>query len=177
MRHFLIAPLLAAVLLGLAGIARAGDPIFTPLMISLATPVQAPSPDADVGGLRLDVIYGVCANFDGLDLGLAGRATGHANGLQLAALANIVDGDGTGVQVAAVSFVKSRYVGLQVGVVNYALQAKTLQIGFYNGGGHVEGCQIGVINTAQTLFGLQIGLVNVIRDNDIPFIPLVNGYF
>ena len=52
-----------------------------------------------------------------------------------------------------------------------------LQIGAYNHATHMDGLQIGVINYANTAYGLQIGLINVIEDNDVPFLPIINGYF
>ena len=42
----------------------------TPVMVSLVTPVQAPSRDYDVTGFRLSLIYGECQEFIGLDIGI-----------------------------------------------------------------------------------------------------------
>jgi len=150
---------------------------YTPFMLSFVTPLQVPPRDFDVGGLRISLVYGECHDFDGLDLAVVGRARGHGNGLQAAGLANIVDGNGLGLQVAPVNAVKGEYDGLQIGVANYAAQAQAFQIGFYNGAQHIEGCQLGVINTTRTMIGIQIGLVNVIQDNDVPFMPIINCYF
>lgn len=151
---------------------------YTPFMLSFVTPLQVPFRDFNVGGLRINAIYGECHDFDGLDLSLVGRATGHANGFQAALLANVVEGDGFGFQAGAVNYVKGEYAGLQIGLcANYAEKAKALQIGFYNGAEHIEGMQIGVINTTRTMIGIQIGLVNVIQDNDVPFLPIINCYF
>jgi hypothetical protein len=153
------------------------DRAYTPFMLSFVTPLQVPPRDFDVGGLRINLIYGECHDFDGLDISTVGRATGHANGLQAALLGNVVDGDGFGMQVACVNYVKGEYAGLQVGVANYIEKAKALQIGVYNGAEHVEGMQIGLINTTRTMIGIQIGVVNVIQDNDVPFLPIINCYF
>ena len=35
----------------------------TPVMVSLVTPIQVPSRDYDVTGLRLSLIYGECESF------------------------------------------------------------------------------------------------------------------
>ena len=158
--------------------AQEQDRAYTPLMLSFVTPFQVPFRDFDVGGLRISAIYGECHDFDGLDLGFVGRATGHANGLQSCAV-NIVDGDGMGLQGNwIVGFVKGEYKGLQIGGVNYAEKMRGGQIGLlYNGADHVEGCQIGLINTTRTMIGVQIGLINVIQDNDVPFLPIINCYF
>jgi hypothetical protein len=166
-------------LLGVAAAwtAAAQERAYTPFMLSFVTPLQVPSRDFDVGGLRLNLVYGECHDFDGFDISTVGRATGHGNGLQTALLANIVDGDGFGLQVAPVNYVKGEYAGLQIGVANYIEKAKAFQIGFYNGAQHIEGCQIGVINTTRTMIGVQIGVVNVIQDNDVPFLPIINCYF
>ena len=53
---------------------------FSPVMFSVFTPIQIPGPDFDVGGLRVNLFYGRCCNFDGLDLGLVGVSDNHANG-------------------------------------------------------------------------------------------------
>lgn len=157
--------------------AETGKHPYSPFMLSLADPMQVPPHDFDIGGLRISILFGQCRNFDGLDLGLAGRATGHANGLQSCAV-NVVDGDGMGLQANWLAgYVSGEYAGFQVGTVNYAEKAQALQIGFYNGAGFIRGCQIGAINIAQEMIGLQIGVVNVIQNKDVPFIPIVNGYF
>ena len=150
---------------------------YTPFMLSFVTPLQVPFRDFDVGGLRINAVYGECHDFDGFDISTVGRATGHGNGYQVALLANIVDGSGFGLQIAPVNYVKMEYAGLQIGVANYIEKAKAFQIGFYNGAQHIEGCQIGVINTTRTMIGVQIGVVNVIQDNDVPFLPIINCYF
>ena len=158
--------------------ATAQDAPYTPFMLSFAAPLEVPFRDFNVGGLRLNIIYGECHDFDGLDLGFVGRATGHGNGLQSCAI-NIVDGDGMGLQANwLVGFVKGEYDGFQVGAVNYAEKAHALQIGvLFNGADFIQGCQIGLINVARTMIGVQIGLVNVIQDNDVPFLPIVNCSF
>lgn len=150
---------------------------YTPFMLSFVSPLQVPPRDFDVGGLRLSLVYGECRDFDGLDLGTVGHAKGHGNGLQIEVLANIVDGDGMGLQFSAVNYVKGQYSGLQAGVANYCEKGKAFQLGFYNGANYIEGLQIGAINTTQRMIGMQIGLVNVIQDNDAPFMPIINCYF
>ncbi len=161
----------------------AGNP-YTPFMLSLATPLQVPSADFDVGGLRINIIYGECQNFDGLDIsGIVGRSVGHANGLQIAGVANVVDGDSMGLQITlCANYVSGSYDGLQIGAVNFAAansraSAQAFQIGVYNGSDFIKGCQIGVINFAREMIGVQIGVVNVIQNKDVPFLPIINGYF
>jgi len=150
---------------------------YTPFMLSIVTPLQVPPRDFDVGGLRLNLIYGECTNFDGLDIGLVGRAVGHGNGIFVNGLATIVDGDSLGLQFGLVNFVKGNFGGLQVGAVNYCTAGQAFQFGVYNGADHIEGFQCGVINMTRTMIGLQIGLINVIQNNDVPFLPIINCYF
>ena len=176
-KHLMFSVVLLSVCMAWPVAAQDQGRAYTPLMLSFVTPMQVPFRDFDVGGLRVSVIYGECHDFDGLDLGFVGHATGHANGLQSCAV-NIVDGDGLGLQANwLVGYVKGEYKGFQVGTVNYAEKAQAIQIGFYNGAQHIEGCQIGVINTTRTMIGVQIGLINVIQDNDVPFLPIINMYF
>ena len=54
----------------------------TPIMVSLVTPVQAPSARYDVTGLRLSLIYGECQEFTGLDIGIIGNAMTKAGTLE-----------------------------------------------------------------------------------------------
>ena len=162
--------------------AAAADHPYTPFMMSIVTPLQVPTSDFDVGGLRINWIYGECQDFDGFDISTVGRARGHGNGLQTALLANIVDEEGFGLQVAPVNYVTGSYAGLQIGAVNYAAaapqaKAQAFQIGFFNGSDFIKGCQIGVINIAREMIGLQIGVVNVIQNKDVAFLPIINCYF
>lgn len=169
--------------LSAAAQAEASRNPYTPFMFSFATPLQVPPADFDVGGLRINIIYGECQNFDGLDIsGIVGRSVGHANGLQIAGIANVVDGDGIGLQIAPVNYVSGSYGGMQIGAVNFAAahskaNAQAFQIGVYNGSDYIKGCQIGVINFAREMIGVQIGVVNVIQNKDVPFLPIINGYF
>ena len=136
----------------------------SPAMLSFFSPLQVPGPDFDVGGLRLNILYGRCCNFDGLDLGLV-------------VLVNYATGDGLGLHTGAVNYFGGDFKGLQIGVANWIDSGDMFQIGVYNGGYDVQGFQIGVINTADKLQGLQIGLVNIISNSDVSFFPIINGYF
>jgi len=152
-------------------------PPCTPFMVSFVTPLQGPPSDFDVKGLRINLVYGECRNFSGLDLGGAGRSTGSSAGVHIALLATVSDGDAAGLQIGTANYVKGAFKGLQVGVSSYAANARGAQVGVFNGAGHLSGMQLGLINVTRTMIGFQVGLVNVIRDNDVPFLPLINGYF
>ena len=149
---------------------------FTPFMLGLFTPVQIPGPDYDVGGLRLNLPFSTCCNFDGLDVGIVGVSQNHANGW----LVNVVSyaaGDGLGLHTGGVNYLSGDFKGLQVGLVNWIDSGDAFQIGLYNGAYDMQGLQIGVINTANKMQGLQIGVANIISNSDLSFFPFINGYF
>ena len=169
-------------LMGLAGLAQpppapAQERSSTPVLLSFVTPLQAPSRCWDVNGLRVNLVYGESHDFNGLDVGAAGRSTGDSKGVHIALLATVTEGDAIGLQIGAANHVKGAFKGLQVGVSSYAASARGVQIGLFNGAGHIAGMQLGLINVTRTMLGFQIGVVNVVRDNDFPFLPLINGYF
>jgi hypothetical protein len=156
---------------------------YTPFMLSLVTPAQVPSAAWDVGGLRINLLYGESQNFAGLDIsGVAGRTYGRADGIQLALGANIVNGDSTALAIAPVNYVDGSFSGLQIGAVNVAsmranAESAAWQIGVYNHANYLRGFQLGVINHAVDLIGIQIGVINIIEKKDISFLPIINGYF
>ena len=116
-------------------------------------------------GLSIDAIgynrnvYGVEANFFGA---MTEKTMG---GLQLSGLANVVGGDMYGAHAALGANFARRVHGLQVALI-------------YNQTDLLWGCQLGLVNMAFACdHGFQVGLVNVIMDNQIPFLPIINGYF
>jgi len=139
----------------------AEDIPMTPVMISLLTPAQAPSPDWDVKGLRIDLLYGRCQNLYGLDLGLVNHAVQKEIGLA----------------AGLVNYDEDQFTGLQIGGVNIGGRTAALQVGVYNHADDMSGLQIGLINHTRLMRGLQIGLINVIENNDVPFLPIVNFFF
>ena len=149
---------------------------FTPAMFGFFTPLQVPEQDFDVGGIRLNLFYGTCCNFDGLDLGLVGVADNHANGWLLNVV-NVAKGDGLGLNTGVVNYYGGDFKGFQFGVANWIDSGEVFQVGVYNGARDVQGLQIGVINTAQKMQGVQIGVVNVIANSDVSFFPVVNAWF
>ena len=111
----------------------------TPAMVSLVTPVQAPSSDVDVAGIRFSLIYGECGGFKGLDLGIANRTRGEFTGVGIGG-ANIADG---------------AFCGGHIGLVNWNENASR------DWDRVSKGCQIGLLNRAGSFCGLQDGVVNV----------------
>ena len=116
-------------------------------------------------GLSVDAI-GVTRNMYGFEInGLGSMTDNTMGGVQVSGLASVVGEDAYGVQIALGA--------------NFARRAHGLQLaGIYNQTDLLWGCQIGLVNMAFACdHGFQIGLVNVIMDNQLPFLPFVNGYF
>ena len=119
----------------------------------------------EVYGLSLDAV-GYNRNVYGLEVNVLGTMTDRTMaGLQLSGLANVVGEDMYGVHAAVGANFARRVHGLQVALI-------------YNQTDLLWGCQISLVNMAFACdHGFQIGLVNVIMDNQLPFLPIVNGYF
>lgn len=139
----------------------AEDAPMSPVMISLLTPAQAPSPEWDVKGLRIDLLYGRCRDMYGLDVGLVNQTSGKQLGLA----------------VGLVNYGETDVTGLQIGGVNIGERVKAFQIGVYNEADDISGIQIGLINHTRIMQGCQIGLINVIENNDLAFLPIFNCFF
>lgn len=136
---------------------------YSPFMLAFVDPIQVPPADFYVGGLKLNLPYGRCHDFLGLDIGLFSYCTGTAEGLHIGGV-TAIGGNGTGLMINVLAnHVVGEYAGLQIGFLNRAT--------------HLDGLQIGVVNICNTAYGIQIGVVNVIKDNDLPFFPIINGYF
>ena len=149
---------------------------YSPVQFGFFTPLQWPNRDYDVGGFRLNLVYGTCCNFDGLDIGIVGVAQNHANGL-LVNLVSCAEGDGIGLTVGGVNYFGGDFIGAQVGLANWIDEGSVVQIGILNRGYDIKGHQIGLINVAEHLEGIQVGLVNVISCSDQKFLPIINMYY
>ena len=136
----------------------------TPVMVSLVTPVQAPASDMRVTGVRLSFIYGECAGFKGLDLGLANRTVGDFSGVAIGG-ANIAGGRLYAGQIGLVNWNgcadrewANVSKGCQIGLLNYADSFCGLQDGAVNiAGGLFTGLQAGFINFTEDLYGCECG--------------------
>lgn len=179
--------------------ARAASAI-TPLSISIMPPVQFPSDEFAIVGLRASVLYGHHRNVYGVDVGLLGNITdqdftglgvsGIFNktsgtttvlGLQFAGLTNINTGKTSviGIQAALGSnynTAASSLVGLQVAAANLSpfMDIYGLQLGIYNRAREVYGFQIGLVNYAESLHGIQIGILNFNNKGLISVSPVLN---
>lgn len=136
----------------------------TPIMVSLVTPVQAPSSDYDVTGLRLSLIYGDCEEFTGLDIGIIDHTGLDFTGLVIGGV-NIADGRLYGGQLGLLNWNghhdrkwERRSIGAQLGIFNYADTFCGLQDGFVNvAGSSFTGLQSSFLNITRDLTGLQCG--------------------
>ena len=114
-------------------------------------------------GMSVDAV-GMNRNFYGRSVDALGNATDNEfAGLALAGLANVCNEDMYGAQIALACNLTRRVHGFQLALV-------------YNQTSLLWGCQIALVNMAMACdHGFQIGLINVIMDNQVPFLPIVNG--
>lgn len=154
---------------------------WTPIQLSLATPMQIAPKAWDVKGLRLGIIYSDNRDVGFIDVtGLVNRTTGDETGIQIGGILNRVEGNVSGIQIAGiVNSVGSNSLveGAQIACMNMAGDVSGVQIGAINQAGTMQGVQIGVINVTRELSGLQIGLININKSGEIPFLPIVNFGF
>ena len=164
--------LLSALLLAAAASPAARADESSPVMLSLLDPVQWPSSQSDVSGFRLSILYGECADFAGLDIGLVGRATGDFRGLSIGGV-NIVSCRLIGLQVGLINWNLNgddssarRSIGVQYGFLNYVDSLLGLQDGWINtSSGRVSGLQYGLLNCADDVNGVQCGTLLVLGVN------------
>lgn len=175
----------------------------SPLSLSLVPPIEFPSEDFTVGGLRLSILWGEHRSVYGFDFGAVGNITeqdfggmavsggfnstnGQATivGFQIAGIANVNMGKLSmyGVQVAAVNYNKGEAGGFGVmagllGNISPDLTFGGIQVGLYNRALTMYGFQIGLVNVVDNLHGLQIGLVNFNRNGPFAVSPILNVGF
>ena len=169
----------------------------SPIGISLVQPIQFPSAEWDVNGIRLNILSGQHNNTAFIDLGVFANFTdGDMNGVQIAGLWNDVSGFATGLQLAAIvnrnashtsgvqlacfnfNNIDAETHAIQIGLFNFTGDTEGLQIGIFNQSESMSGLQIGVFNLTNSMNGLQIGLCNVIRNSTLPvFIGLNMSFY
>jgi len=162
----------------------------TPVVLSLIDPVQYPSHDVDLSGLRLGGFSRVHKS-TGLTIGIVNMADAETCGLQLGC-GNILKGDVTGVVLGQMVIARSNYTGffasffgrtrgtmtgMNLSLVSVNKRVVGLQAGLINFSQNVRGVQLGVINAAEDLYGVQIGLLNFVKNGNIPLLPIVNMKF
>lgn len=119
----------------------------------------------------------------GIQIGGLGNQVDYLSGIQVVGIANVVRYDAIGIQVALLANeVNGTIRGIQIGGINNFLSPKTsgvigIQIGLFNFAGDVTGVQIGLFNFCVNLSGIQIGLLNYIEQGRFPLMPIVNAKF
>jgi hypothetical protein len=172
----------------------------TPLSVGIAPPVQFPSQNFTITGLRLSALWGHHKDLYGLDFGLIGnitdqdfaglavsglfnKTTGNTTvlGLQLAGLGNMNTKKTSiiGLQAALGANINSGdtdLIGVQLAMANLSTYTDIfgLQLGLYNRAKEVYGFQIGIVNIADNLHGIQIGLINFNNKGLIGVCPILN---
>jgi hypothetical protein len=85
---------------------------------------------------------------------------------QYASIANMVAGSFTGLQLSGgLNYVDERMGGVQMGVVNFAVEYRGAQAGALNFAREASGAQIGIFNYSRSLDGVPVGAVNIDRTN------------
>ncbi len=174
----------------------------SPLSIAIIPPLQFPTADFSVTGVRASVIYGRHRDVYGFDVGVIGNITeqefvgiGLAGGfnltkgnttalVQAAGVANINTNktDIVGLQVAGLMNMNdaaSSVTGIQLAVANVAPHTvvRGFQLGVYNRALKVYGIQVGLVNRVDNLYGLQIGLANFHHKGTFVVSPILNFGF
>lgn len=133
-------------------------------------------PDSpDVVGLRLTIPFSTSQEgITGFDLGLWGRCRDF-EGLQASLFRNDVKDTFGGIQAGVYNSInRGDLFCLQFGFVNEAQSCRGLQVGAINVTGDGYGFQVGIVNRAETFYGVQFGVINVIRDAEVPVLPVLN---
>ena len=146
--------------------------------LALWDPVQIFDRDVAIHGVRLN-IYGRNAELKGLDLGIANWITGDVTGIQWGVILNVADGDFTGWQHAPIQKVGGFMKGIQTGVLfSMNGSGKGAQLAGVTMSDNFIGLQFGVVNYAVQLHGIQLGLINIIKEGGmLPFFPIFNFSF
>ena len=143
------------------------------VMVALHSRGELPTPESDIYGLRLSLIYGDCQRLNGLDVSTSGVIRERINGMQIGALFSI-DSDLNGLGLGCVNFAGGEFAGCQIGLWNHAASGAGTQFGIVNTAGYFAGFQCGLFNWADRLDGLQLGLSNAVADQNCAWLPFLN---
>lgn len=149
-----------------------------PINLSLFDPVQIYKNDVAIKGFRFNLIYGKNAAMTGLDIGLVNWVTGETAGLQWGVF-NHAMGNFTGWQNGPVGITGGFMTGVQSGwLVSVNDSGKGLMASGVTISEDFIGLQFGVLNYAVNLHGIQIGIINIIKQGGfLPFFPIFNFSF
>lgn len=140
----------------------------SPIGVGLFPPLQIPSSDFGINGIRLGVV-GSNRSMAGLDIGLLGNMTQQSfTGAAVSLLFNYnaIAADIVGFQVAGLANINGTGSSLY-----------GVQLGLYNKVTNVYGLQLGLINVTNNLHGIQIGLINFNAAGPFKISPIINASF
>ena len=132
---------------------------------------------ASGAGLQMAIVNEADKNFTGVQLGLCNWGAGKSEWIESSH--EVQDGrlQSHGHHSNSHQGVDDMR-GLQLGLVNKASDMYGVQCGIlYNRAKCVRGLQLGLINVTDSMAGIQIGLLNVIKENRVPFLPVINAHF
>jgi hypothetical protein len=149
-----------------------------PINLALFDPVQIFKKDVAIKGFRFNLIYGNNAGMKGLDIGIANWVTGETVGIQWGVI-NYTVGNFTGWQTGPLGKIGGHMTGIQSGwLASVNASGKGLQASGVTVSNDFIGLQLGVVNYAVELHGIQIGLINIIKNGGmLPFFPIFNFSF
>jgi hypothetical protein len=149
-----------------------------PINLALFDPVQIYKNDQAIKGVRLNLIYGNNAAMTGLDVGIANWVTGDMSGLQWGFI-NYTMGNFSGWQNSPISMTGGHMLGVQTGwLFSMNESGKGLQWSGLTMSDNFIGLQLGIVNYAIDLHGIQIGLINIIKNGGmLPVFPIFNFSF
>ena len=107
--------------------------------------IQTGSPEDDVDGFRLSLLYGESSKVTGLDGGLVNRAVRSVHGAQFGLVNAVGDGESEALQLGCINLSDGKYHGHQVGPANYAESLQGDQLGLLSGSRHSKGDQVGLL--------------------------------
>lgn len=204
MQKIILSLFVLVTILGLPSERAKAAAAVSPLSIAIVPPLQFPSDEFTVTGLRLSALWGRHRDVYGFDFGVIGNITEQTfTGVGVSGLFNMNSGSTTilalqaaglanystqktevyGLQIAGgMNWVtaESRVVGLQAAIIGNQSPNTTIygaQIGLYNRARTVYGFQIGLVNFAKDLHGIQIGLMNFNETGIFGVSPLINAGF
>lgn len=140
----------------------------SPIGIGIVPPLQIPSSDYGIQGLRIGVV-GINRSASGLDFGVLGNMTRQSfkgSAVSLLFNYNAIAADIVGFQISALANINGAASSLY-----------GVQLGLYNKVSNVYGIQIGLVNVTENLHGIQIGLMNFNSAGPFKFTPIINVGF
>ena len=158
-----------------AGVVSAYDT--TPFQFSIwPSNFQIVPEEINVSGLKINFPFGGNNNIQGIDLGIASTSQNTA-ALQVNILFNRAHENFSGLQLSLVNQA-GRSNGIILGGMNVTDEsARGLEVGLINSAMECRGLQIGLINYTEIMTGVQIGFVNIITESVVPFFPFINFCF